>query len=139
MQNSAARIVVDSKSRFGSTQILQQLHWLPVSHRIDYKIALTVFKSFSTGQPSYLRQMLSVSRPIRSLRSSDYTLHTVPLCKTAIADRAFSSYAPRLWNRLPQKLRDCVSESTTTCVSIDTFKRMLKSVLFTAAFGTVTV
>jgi hypothetical protein len=53
--------------------------------------------------------------------------------KTATASRAFSSYASRLWNSLPQNLRDCVLISES--VSIDGFKRMLKTILFSAAFG----
>ena len=34
--------------------VLEQLHWLPVSYRIDYKVATIAFKARSTDCPVYL-------------------------------------------------------------------------------------
>ena len=50
-QNSLAPVVT-SNSRFEHTSpILHQLHWLPTSHRIQFKLAILVFKIGSTGSP----------------------------------------------------------------------------------------
>ena len=138
VQNNAARIVADTHIKEGTSKILQELHWLPVAKRIEYrpKIILTVYKTLQTGQPAYLKSLLDVVKPTRSLRSSNNGLVlNVPFCKTVIASRAFAAYAPRLWNSLPRDLRDCVSNS----VPIDVFKRKLKTVLFLAAYGVINV
>jgi hypothetical protein len=47
VQNAAARVVCRTKTRQNITPILQRLHWLPVKHRIDYKIAVFVFKALT--------------------------------------------------------------------------------------------
>ena len=40
------------------TPVLAELHWLPVSARIEFKIALLTFKTLTTHQPSYLHNLL---------------------------------------------------------------------------------
>ena len=97
IQNSAARIVHNSHGRSNISAMLSKLHWLPIAQRIDYKIALTKFKVLTVNQPAYLRCLLHIFKPMRSLRSSSKgVLLNVPLAKTVSATRAFSSYAPRL-------------------------------------------
>jgi hypothetical protein len=137
VQNRAARIVVNSTGKCNVTAILKELHWLPIAQRINYKVALTTFKVLTVNQPSYIRSMLNISVPKRVLRSSSNgVLLDVPFCKTATASRAFSCYAPKLWNTFPQLLRDSVSlERGTGAVSLDSFKRMLKTFFFSVAFG----
>ena len=101
MQNAIARVVVNDYSRLHVSEVLQSLHWLPIQFRIDYKISLLTYKILSTGEPSYLFDMLSFHVPARSLRSSaDGPRLEIPYCKTVLASRAFSIYAPRLWNGL---------------------------------------
>ena len=136
IQNKAAKIALDIRGTTNSSYCLKELHWLPVAQRIDYKIALTVFKTLQTNQPVYIRSMLSIHHPTRSLRSSDNgILLNAPFCKTATAARAFSLNAPRVLNSLPMSVRDCFSVSHSS-TSIETFKKLLKTFLFTTAFGT---
>ena len=73
---------------------------------------------------------------VRSLRSSlNGLMLNVPFCKTATASRAFSHYAPRLWNSLPVIIRNCVTVGSVTDVSsLQNFKRLLKTHLFALAF-----
>ena len=139
IQNSAARIVHNSHGRSSISAMLTDLHWLPIAKRIDYKIALTTFKVLTVNQPAYLRSLLHIFTPVRSLRSSSKgVLLNVPFSKTISATRAFSSYAPRLWNSLPQSLRDSVQlERGVDAVSVNHFKSLLKTTLFTSAFGGV--
>ena len=49
--------------------ILAELHWLPIKHRTDYKIAVTVFKVLTTQQPSYLANIIRFRAASRQLRS----------------------------------------------------------------------
>ena len=54
VQNTLARVVTQ-KSRFCHiTPVLADLHWLPVRHRISFKIATIAFKVLHFQQPSYL-------------------------------------------------------------------------------------
>jgi len=113
VQNSLARVVCNS-SRFQahSTSLLNNLHWLPVTQRITYKIALLTFKTLRFVKPSYLSELLLHYQPLRKLRSSDANLLVVPKILTSIGRRSFSFAAPTVWNSLPPDLRSCSSIST---------------------------
>ena len=97
MQNTIARVVKLSTSNTGVMDILNDLHWLPVRYRIDFKIATLVYKVRSSSQPVYLSSLISDYALIRSLRSTGtHILHT-PRVKTAVGSRAFLSSAPKVW------------------------------------------
>ena len=58
-QNLMARVVT-SPPRFCSPRtLLQQLYWLPIKHRIDFKIANITFHTLHSSQPAYLRSSLA--------------------------------------------------------------------------------
>ncbi len=146
IQNRAARIVTNSRGPVSCSALLKQLHWLPVPNRVDYKVALLTFKTLCFQQPAYLSSMLHLYTSGRALRSTSQHLLAVPASKTAFHARAFSVYAPKLWNRLPQALRDTVFNSPPvvplpsisnpslphipTSPDLSTFKRLLKTFLF---------
>ena len=125
-QNAASRVVLMAKRRENSAALLKKLHWLPVTMRINFKIALTTFKVLTQNQPIYLRNLLKAYTSARALRSASDSRLIVPFAKTRFYSRAFEVYAPTLWNSLPLNIRDSVTQS----VSIDAFKRNLKTVLF---------
>ena len=135
----AARIVCRVNSRTSTTPLLQKLHWLPVSCRIDFKVALLTFKILSAQQPAYMLPFLQPYSSNRALRSSHQNLLTVPFSKSALHSRSFSVYAPRLWNTLPQHVRDlCFIPSTQSSdlpssLNLLTFKKYLKTYLFDTA------
>jgi hypothetical protein len=122
IMNIAARIVTRTKKFDHITPVLKHLHWLPVCKRIDFKIALLVFKCIHHLAPFYLCNLISLHRPSRSLRSSNLNLLSVPRFNTNIHRRSFSVYGPILWNSLPDDLR------FETEIAI--FKRKLKTFLF---------
>jgi hypothetical protein len=70
LQNSLARVVTNTRKYEHITPVLAELHWLPVTARIEYKIALLTYKTLVTKQPSYLNELIHVHLPIRSLRSA---------------------------------------------------------------------
>ena len=138
VQNSAARTVANAHGRCSVSAIMKDLHWLPIDKRIDYKVALTTFKLLSTSQPKYLRTVLNLPVAVRPLRSANCKLLDIPFSKTVFCSRAFSSYAPRLWNNLLQSLRDSVgTDMCSGAVSVDSFKSRLKTVLFRDAYFAV--
>ncbi|KAF3689283.1 hypothetical protein EXN66_Car004955 [Channa argus] len=55
------------------TPILQQLHWLPVKYRIEFKILLYIFKAIHNLSLSYLSDVLHIATSSRSVRSSSST------------------------------------------------------------------
>ena len=102
VQNTLARVVAQ-KSRFCHIKhILADLHWLPVRHRINYKIATIAFRVLHFQQPSYLAAIVPRYVPTRSLRSSSSLSISMPSRQTAITrSKSSSSVASDTWNKLP--------------------------------------
>ncbi len=99
MQNSAARVVTDTRKREHVTPILKELHWLPVRCRVDFKILLLTHKALHGKAPTYLSDMLTFKEG-RQSRSTKLNLLAVPITKCVMfGDRAFSVYAPTQWNK----------------------------------------
>jgi len=93
------------------SQQLRHLHWLPVRFRIQYKLSTLCFRSRTLDQPKYFSDTLHSCQPTHLLRSSTRDLMTVPRCKTVFGGRRFLVAAPRVWNTVPQELRNCESET----------------------------
>ncbi len=84
-----------------------------------------VFKSLNGLSPAYLDALVKHHTSVRSLRSSDQQLLTVPRSILKLkGDRAFSVAAPKLWNLLPVSIR--------SAPTISRFK-LLKTYLLTQA------
>ena len=83
--------------RSSATSLLKELHWLPVFHRVNYKIALIVFKCINVNDfPAYLKDLICIYSPSRSLRSSDSFLLAKPLKKLKLGQRSFEFAAPEV-------------------------------------------
>ena len=125
VKNNAARLITRTKRREHITPVLTKLHWLPIKSRIDFKILLLVFKAINDKAPDYIRSLLVDYNPRRALRSANKDLLVVPrTAMRTVGDRAFSVYAPRLWNTLPSDIRNAKT--------ISNFKAKLKTYLFTS-------
>lgn len=106
VQNTAARFLTRTRKREHITPVLRPLHWLPVRFRIHFKILLFVFKSLKQLGPSNIADLLHHHTPLRSPRSSDQLLLTVPPSRLkSRGDRAFAVIGPKLWNELPLHVR----------------------------------
>ena len=102
IQNAAARLILGYKKRESISPGLMKLHWLPVKYRINYKIATITYKSLTTNQPVYLRNLLEIQQTTRTRRSDQGTVLRVPRSNLKSAgDRSFSVSAPKIWNSLP--------------------------------------
>ena len=90
------------KSRFCRiTPVLSDLHWLPVRHRINFKIATITFKVLQFQQPSYLGALITRYEPTRSPRSSSSSSICDPTTKTVMTkSKSFSSVGLNFWNKL---------------------------------------
>ena len=127
VQNAAARIITLSRKSDHITPILIDLHWLPVSERVKFKILLTTFKAIHQMAPSYISDMISLYKPPRLLRSSSgISLKHQNYNMKTYGHRSFSVCAPELWNSLPLSLRNLTN--------LASFKSSLKTFLFKQAF-----
>ena len=100
--------------------------WLPVQQRVTYKIGLLVYKTLQSEKPAYLHSLLIPYEPARCLRSKEHSLLTKGHFNTKAASRAFRHSAPEIWNRL--------NLNTRCAASLGTFKKLLKTELFTSVF-----
>jgi len=127
--HAAARTVLDLKLGDHVTPALKELHWLPITERIQYKLCLLSHKMFVGNALDYIASLLTPASDIpsrSSLRSSSNCDLVVPRTSLKTGDRALSVAAPRAWNRLPTDLK--LLRSTTS------FKSKLESFLFHAAY-----
>ena len=91
--------------------LLHKLHCLPVSSRIEFKIATLTFKILKFQQPAYMFDLIAPYIPPRSRRSSNKNLLIVPDIRSEMGRRSFSFAAPTIWNSLPQHIRSSDSLS----------------------------
>ena len=126
-QNSAARVVSKTKKYDHITPVLQSLHWLPVEHRITFKLLLITFKILRDQAPAYLKVLLSLHVPGRSLRSANQQLLSVPVTHLkTYGDRTFAYAAAHMWNSLPLTIK--------SSSDVESFKSCLKTHLFKIAY-----
>ena len=124
VQELAARAVLGRKANESSIRHLKQLHWLPIHLRIEHKVLTLVFKALKGTAPQYLRDMLKLSKSVRLLRSNNMymKLHIPKVKRESFANRSFSVMGPRLWNDIPNEVKQCVD--------VETFKKKLKTFRF---------
>jgi len=80
-QNLLARVVTGS-FQSSSHNLLQRLHWLPIEHRIHFKISNITFHILFSSQPAYLLSALHARHSTCSLRLSDTNLLFIPYVST---------------------------------------------------------
>ena len=115
---------------FSRFQQLQQLHWLPIRLRIEFKILLITFKIPQCSAPKYIIDLISVLPPSRYdlRRNNKGILLSTPkhFTKVTMGYRSFQAAAPRLWNSLPISIKSACTKSD--------FKQKLKPFLFSKGF-----
>ena len=126
--NAAARLVTntDKYDRGLSSLLHDQLHWLNVPERIEYKLAVMIRWCLEDKAPTYLSDYcIPVTAVIsRHLRSVNQHQLTVPRCRRiTFGHRAFSVVGPMVWNSLQTKYRDL-------SVGFGVFWRTVKTILF---------
>ena len=121
--NAAARLTSKCPKFAHITPILIELHWLPVQQRILFKVLVLVYKALHDLAPPYIKSLITLYSPARSLRSSSKQLLVEPrFGNVSYGARAFSVFAPRAYNKLPLHIRQAPT--------LETFKSRLKTHLF---------
>ncbi|XP_073682691.1 uncharacterized protein [Garra rufa] len=123
IQNAAARLVFNEPKKAHVTPLFISLHWLPVAARIKFKTLMLAYRTATGSSPAYLRSLLRIYTPSRSLRSSNERRLVVPPQRGMKSlSRTFSFNSPAWWNDLPSHIRNAHS--------LTAFKRFLKTHLF---------
>ena len=126
MQNAAARLVTGTRRSDHITPALRELHWLPVRQRVEFKLAVLVYKALHDLTVPYLAddcQLIVSNTSRRRLRSADIDTCVVPQTNTRLGDRNFAVARPRLWNSLSAELRQ-------PDIELEEFRRLVKTFLF---------
>ena len=116
--NAAASLIFLSRKFDHVTPLLRELHWLCFPGRINYKLALLVFKCPHGWAPPYL------ACEFRHVADTESTAELIiPRVRRAtIGGRAFPVAAAHIWNSPPP--------SMTSSSSLTVFKSLLKKELF---------
>ena len=128
--NAAARLIFSARKHDHISPLLNDLHWLRVPQRIEFKLAVLVYRCQHGTAPSYLADELCrvADMPARQrLRSASTAALDVPVTRrSTMGDRSFSVAAVRVWNSLPAVV--------TSAPSLLAFRRLLKTELFRRGF-----
>ncbi len=130
VQNAAARLVARLGPHDHVSSAIRDLHWLPVQQRITYKLCLLMHLVHTGRAPSYLVDSVTATRDVGSrsrLRSANSHRYELPRTRRIFGEHGFSYAGPSAWNTLPSSLHELSNTSS--------FKRRLKTVLFTRAYG----
>ena len=131
VQNSAARSLVGAKRRDHITPILRNLHWLPITKLVDYKLLVLVYKALNGTGPEYIRELLIVHESGREGLWSAQNVIILVEPRTELVtggDRSFEKAATCLWNAVPAPLHNVNS--------LEMFKSGLKSSSSSSCFPT---
>ena len=135
LQKRAARIILRTDFHTPSERMFKELGWSSVPNRIKYNKssigvppyttnkAVLTYRALNNLTLEYISQLLQPMSQVHSLslRSSENGSLYVPKSRTSLHSGSFSCSAPRLWNTLPQSVREADS--------LNCFKICLKSIL----------
>jgi len=132
--NAAARFVVRKRKFDHITATMRDdLHWLPIAERIDYKTCLFIYKCLHQLAPGYLDQLCIPVASIEGrqmLRSATHDELNIPATKTkTYGPRSFAVAGPTLWKSLGSDVRSRLLTTTE-------FRNALKTALFQRAHYT---
>jgi Reverse transcriptase (RNA-dependent DNA polymerase) len=129
IQNSAARLYSGTKIHDHISPVLQELHWLPVTARISYKVAVIAFQLQYALAPPYLSALCQFPSDVHDhlLRSVTHNDFAAPHTMTHVyGNRTLSRSVVSVWNSLPVTVR--------SLSSLPSFRRQLKTFYFRRTF-----
>src|SRR6218665_450697 len=104
---SAARLVL-RKRRFDpiTNDLCDQLHWLPIRQRIEYKLGLPVYKCLRGDAASYLTDMISrVGKGSQRLRSAAHGNLAVPPTDSAYGSTELCCLWPNIMKLAASRIK----------------------------------
>jgi hypothetical protein len=101
---------VHSLKKFDHISEKQKLNsCLTMEQRILLRASRIIFTALSHSAPIYICHWLKPHDSVFNLRSVGKGLLSIPRVNTCLGDRAFSVSGPKLWNTLPEKVRESLT------------------------------
>ena len=88
----------------------RKISWLPVSDRVEYCIANTVFKYWNGVVPGYIHEMFKPSLCRYSTRSQ--MALDIPLRKTNTGQKSLSSLGTKIWSKIGPSIKNVTTWSS---------------------------
>ena len=98
MQNTAARLISKRKKHESVSDVLIDLHWLPVEQRVIFKGLVFTYKIINNLALECLKTLITVN-------GADETLLNNVYLDSNYGRRSFTYSAPRFWNALSKDIR----------------------------------
>lgn len=119
LQNFATRIALGNIKKYKHiTPHINRLQWLRMNNKCIFDVCVYVFKCLNNQIPSWLLSLPRVGEyNIRDTRQQNNLF--VPSTHTLNGDREMGVRGPRLWNKLPEAVKNSSN--------VYTFKRNLKA------------
>ena len=123
IQNTAARLILQSDRWSSARVMLNELHWLPVMKQISFNVLLVLYKAMHGLTPDYITVLATPYVPQCHLRSATDNLLVVPKTQLNYGDITFTVAAAKMWNKLPAVIK--------ISGNVNIFKKNVKTHLFT--------
>jgi len=128
--NAAARSIAGLRRSDHVTDTLASFHWLRAPERINFKLAVLVYRALHGTAPRYLsdflRRVADLPSRCRLRSATSNQLDVRPSRLVTVGDRSFGSVGPKLWNSLPDDI--------TSASSLPVFRKKLKTHLFQQSY-----
>ena len=123
IQNFASKVAIGNGKKYDhATPYINELEWLKIENKVVYDVCSFIYRILYEHIPQRILKLETVEQ-VRSRQTRQSGRLMVPRRRTVIADRAVSVRGPKLWNALPQEIKESENFSG--------FKKKLKSHLFT--------
>ncbi len=101
-----ARILTGSNIRTQRADIFKDHCWMSLKHRIDINKCILMYKCLNNLAPCYLTDLFQTNNNIYQYRSSQSNNFHVDKSKLEYYNRSFIFTGAKLWNSLPQNVKD---------------------------------
>jgi len=110
LQNRAARVITGVYDwNYSASKLVKSLGWMTIEERVKYFTLLLAYKSINGKAPSYLCDKFKLYESSYCTRATDGFKLTEPKPNLDIFKRSFIYSSTKLWNNLPQDLKESPS------------------------------
>lgn len=108
LQNRAARLITGDSYSVRSQDILKKLNWTPLNEKRTQDKAIMMHKIINGKTPSYLKELFTNSNVSNhySLRDKTKLDLQIPRARTDYYKKSFVFSGAKLWNSLPNSLKE---------------------------------
>ncbi len=104
LQNICIKFIFNLKKFDHVQKYYDELKWINLSHRREFRLGCFIFKIINNKSPSYLYSLFNDTSNVHS----HYTRKRffIPSIKTNNGKNSFDYYGPHFWNLLPSEIRN---------------------------------